>query len=88
MRTIREAVAMNNYETSATVQGQGVVSVAGVPFAIGTQVQVSISPLVSAASTSVQADSEDIFAEMRPFMVNVENVDDSREAVYTPLEGE
>ena len=28
------------------------------------------------------ADREDIFAEMRPFMVNVEDLDDTREAVY------
>jgi len=33
-------------------------------------------------------DGEDIFAEMRPYMVNVENLDDTREAVYTRGEGE
>jgi hypothetical protein len=32
--------------------------------------------------------TEDIFAEMRPFMVDVQNVDDSREAIYTRMEGE
>ena len=31
---------------------------------------------------------EDIFAEMAPFMVDVQTVDDSREAVYTRMEGE
>ena len=31
---------------------------------------------------------EDIFAEMAPFMVDVQNVDDSREAIYTRMEGE
>ena len=31
---------------------------------------------------------EDIFAEMRPYMVDVEGLDDSREAVYTRGEGE
>jgi hypothetical protein len=31
---------------------------------------------------------EDIFAEMRPYMVNVEDLDDTREAVYTREEGE
>ena len=31
---------------------------------------------------------EDIFAEMRPYMVEVEGLDDSREAVYTRGEGE
>jgi hypothetical protein len=35
---------MNAYETSATVQGQGVVSVAGVPFQPGTQVRVIVAP--------------------------------------------
>jgi hypothetical protein len=33
-------------------------------------------------------DREDIFAEMRPYMVNVEDLDDTREAVYTRVEGE
>jgi hypothetical protein len=33
-------------------------------------------------------DAEDIFAEMRPFMVDAQDVDDSREAVYTRMEGE
>ena len=31
---------------------------------------------------------EDIFAEMAPFMVDVQTVDDSREAIYTRMEGE
>lgn len=33
-------------------------------------------------------DSEDFFAEMRPYMVDVEDLDDTREAVYTRGEGE
>jgi hypothetical protein len=33
-------------------------------------------------------DAEDVFAEMRPFMVNVPGVDDSREAIYTRMQGE
>jgi len=32
--------------------------------------------------------TEDIFAEMGPFMVDAQDVDDSREAVYTRMEGE
>jgi len=32
--------------------------------------------------------TEDIFAEMGPFMVDARDVDDSREAVYTRMEGE
>jgi hypothetical protein len=35
---------MNTYETSATVEDQGRVQVVGVPFAAGTQVQVTIRP--------------------------------------------
>jgi hypothetical protein len=33
-------------------------------------------------------DTEDIFAEMCSFMVDVQDVDDSREAIYTRMEGE
>jgi len=35
---------MQSYETSATVEAQGQVRVAGVPFAQGTEVEVTISP--------------------------------------------
>lgn len=35
---------MATYETSATVEDQGRVQVVGVPFAAGTQVDISISP--------------------------------------------
>jgi hypothetical protein len=31
---------------------------------------------------------EDIFAEMHPYMVDVEDVDDSREGIYTLGQGE
>ncbi len=31
---------------------------------------------------------EDIFAEMRPYMVDVPDIDDSREAIYSRMEGE
>jgi hypothetical protein len=33
-------------------------------------------------------DAEDIFAEMRPFMVDAPDVDDGREVSYTRLKGE
>ena len=32
--------------------------------------------------------TEDVFAEMGPFMVDAQDVDDSREAVYTRTAGE
>ncbi len=34
---------MNSYETSATVENEGEVHIAGVPFAPGTKVEVTIS---------------------------------------------
>jgi hypothetical protein len=42
-------------------------------------------PALGAAPMS---SAEDLFAEMRAFMVEAEDVDDSRHAIYTPLEGE
>jgi len=42
----------------------------------------------SAAPGARTQDAEDIFAEMRPFMVDVQDVDDSREAIYTRMDGE
>ncbi len=41
-----------------------------------------------AASGAQMPDAEDIFAEMVPLMVDVQDVDDSREAIYTRMEGE
>lgn len=41
-----------------------------------------------AAVEGTLPDADDIFAEMTSFMVNVRDVDDSREAVYTRMEGE
>jgi hypothetical protein len=50
---------METYETSATVEDQGQVRVAGVPFAPGTEVEVTISPKVRSeaqvASTQAEA---------------------------------
>jgi hypothetical protein len=41
-----------------------------------------------AASETPRDETEDIFAEMGPFMVDAQDVDDSREGVYTRMEGE
>ncbi len=41
-----------------------------------------------AASGSGNRPAEDIFAEMRPYMVDVSHVDDSRDAIYTRMPGE
>ncbi len=43
------------------------------------------APAVPEAATP---DVDDIFAEMRPFMVDIQDLDDSREAIYTRMEGE
>jgi hypothetical protein len=39
-------------------------------------------------AASAGSDASDIFAEMRPHMVDVPCVDDSREAIYSQVEGE
>jgi hypothetical protein len=41
-----------------------------------------------AAPAAPTHDAEDIFAEMLPFLVDVQDVDDSREAIYSQMEGE
>jgi hypothetical protein len=41
-----------------------------------------------AESGTPTPNGDDIFAEMRPFMVDVSEVDDSRAAVYSRMEGE
>ncbi len=43
---------------------------------------------VPEASNAATDHSKDIFAEMGPFMVNVQDMDDSREGVYTRMKGE
>jgi hypothetical protein len=43
---------MNTFETFATVEDQGRVQVIGVPFAAGTQVEVTISPKLSPGDAS------------------------------------
>lgn len=43
------------------------------------------SPEVPEAATQ---DAQKLFAEMDPFMVDASDVDDSRQAVYTRIEGE
>jgi len=47
---------MKTYETSATVEEQGRVLVAGVPFAPGTQVEVTITPIQNGAGPASAAE--------------------------------
>lgn len=52
---------MKTYETSAMVEDQGRVQVVGVPFAAGTQVEVTISPIL-ADDASAGAGGEPLIA--------------------------
>jgi hypothetical protein len=55
--------------------------------AISGEVREAIIFVEEPSDTAV-AKGEDIFAEMEPFTVHVGNADDSREALYTRMEGE
>jgi hypothetical protein len=54
---------MNTYATSATVQEQGQVRVAGVPFAPGTEVDVTISPKVQSVEGLTHPDEAGLRAD-------------------------
>jgi len=45
-------------------------------------------PVGTPAQLPVPATVEELFKEMEPYMANVGDVDDSREAIYTRMEGE
>lgn len=82
---------MGPYETTATVKANGQVHLSGVPFEPGTAVEVTIKPASNGGHRPSAAPApmgQDIFAEMRPYMVDAQDVDDSREAIYTRMEGE
>ncbi len=49
---------MNTYETTATVEGQGEVRVAGVPFAAGTEVEITISPKARTTDEIIASENE------------------------------
>jgi hypothetical protein len=40
------------------------------------------------APESQRAETQDIFAEMQPYMLDVPRADDSREAIYARVDGE
>lgn len=50
--------AMKPYETSATVDDHGEVRVAGVPYAPGTEVEVTISPKVMPDQALIEMDDQ------------------------------
>jgi hypothetical protein len=53
----RWVIVMKAYETLATVEERGQVHVAGVPFAPGTQVGVTISPIAEIEAASVAGEA-------------------------------
>jgi hypothetical protein len=55
---------MKSFETSTTVQPQGDISIAGVPFAPGTEVEVTISPKRKSAAEFAEA-WQRVTAELR-----------------------
>ena len=63
--------AMRTFETSATVEEQGRVSVAGVPFAPGTEVEVMIREKVAAEAGRPPANAEEARVRMRDLFARV-----------------
>jgi hypothetical protein len=57
-----QAIAMNTYETSATVEEQGRILVAGVPFPPGAQVDVTVSLTQRAKGEAMLRDDEALAA--------------------------
>ena len=53
-----QVIAMSRYETTTTVEDHGQVRVAGVPFAPGTEVEVTISPKLPTKDRVTPRDDE------------------------------
>ena len=65
---------MKTFETSATVEDQGQIRVAGVPFAPGTQVEVVISLKVHSGDATTASDGDPLTgarARMRELFATV-----------------
>jgi hypothetical protein len=69
--TFVRVIAMNTFETSATVEDQGQVRVTGVPFAPGTEVQVTIREMVATEDDHSAAKLEEARARMRDLFARV-----------------
>lgn len=65
---------MNTYETSATVEDEGRIQVVGVPFAAGTEVQITIS-LKPVAPEEFIAAWRRVCADLRG-RSNIQNISD------------
>ncbi len=71
---------MNSYETSATVEQQGQIHVSGVPFAVGTEVEITISArrpsngapadIADLALTGARARMQELFASVKGFRMS------------------
>ena len=59
---------MNSYETSATVEDQGQVHLDGVPFAPGTEVEVTITPITNRAESPTGGKRRDYRSSSRPLI--------------------
>jgi hypothetical protein len=80
---------MSTFETTATVEEQGQVHLAGVPFAAGTEVEVTISPKVRSAGTTTAPDDQRLAAareRMRELFLTIKGFRNSpripREELY------
>ena len=62
LKAKEESKTMSTFETSATVEEHGRVLLAGIPFATGTEVKVSISPKFRAESVVPPPDDETLAA--------------------------
>ena len=62
---------MEIYETSATVEDHGQVRVAGVPFAPGTEVEVTIREKVAADANRLPANGEETRVRMKDLFARV-----------------
>jgi hypothetical protein len=71
MKTPRVNAGMSTYMTTATVEDQGHVHLAGVPFAPGTEVAITIREQSTSASTPDATKLEEARAPMRDLFARV-----------------
>jgi hypothetical protein len=62
---------MNTYETTAIVEERGQVRVAGVPFELGTEVEVTIRAKAAADASHPSGDTEDAPVRMKDLFARV-----------------
>jgi hypothetical protein len=67
-----EQVAMNTFETSATVQDDGQVHLAGIPFAPGTEVTISIREKSESDSAAQERELKEAGARARELFAKLQ----------------